>query len=90
MDYRNDSNRKQLMPNISDSLMHRKFTDNLDAATKYQATQYVSQWEDKFVDDIREKYESRDVMMDMGLTPWNPTARQWNTLAEIAERYRKL
>lgn len=74
------------VPNLSDSFTMRMFVGKLEQAEAYCKTNRSSQWEDQFVSDIREKFESRDVMMDMGVTPWSPTASQMNTLSDIAGR----
>lgn len=74
------------VPNLSDSFTMRMFNSRMEKAEAYCKSNRSSQWEDEFIRDMREKFESREVMMDLGVTPWSPTASQWNTLGEISER----
>ena len=74
------------VPSLSDAGYMRRFVKRLEAAEAYCKTNRSSQWEDQFVADMREKFESREVMQDLGVTPWSPTASQWNTLGEISQR----
>lgn len=74
------------MPNISDSLMARNFVAALETAESYGMA--LSEWESNFVKSLRQSFEGREDQIDLGLNPWNPTANQWNTLKEIAEKYR--
>lgn len=74
------------VPSLSDAGHMRRFVARLEKAEAYCKTNRSSQWEDQFVADMREKFESREIMMDMGVTPWSPTASQWNTLSDIAGR----
>lgn len=46
----------------------------------------LDQWEQRFVSDMRERFEIREDQLDLGLQPWNPSVNQYNTLFEIAER----
>lgn len=74
------------VPSLSDAGHMRRFVARLEKAEAYCKTNRSSQWEDQFVADMREKFESREVMADLGVTPWSPTASQWNTLGEISQR----
>lgn len=73
------------MPNISDSLMLTKFLASLRHCES--ELKRMSDWEQKFVKDLREKFEERETMIDMGVTPWNPSANQWNTLMLLSKEY---
>lgn len=44
----------------------------------------LSNWKIGFVSDIRDKFDSRESAMDLGVSPWNPTKSQWDMLAEIS------
>ena len=71
------------MPNLSDSLMRRKFVEYLE---KCERSNIPDEWEARFVRDMRDKFEDRDRMTDLGISAWNPNANQWNTLKLIAEK----
>jgi hypothetical protein len=72
------------MPNLADTKLRENFVCKLEAAEKLKAKGLTTQWEAEFVDSMREKFELRDAMLDLGVDPWNPSASQWNTLSEIA------
>lgn len=46
----------------------------------------LTDWERNFIADLRDNFDSREDAEDMGMTPWNPSTNQWNTLFEIAEK----
>lgn len=73
------------MPNISDSLMRKKFVEYLE---RCESSNMPDEWEARFVRDMRDKFEDRERMSDLGMTPWNPSVNQWNTLKLIAEKCR--
>jgi hypothetical protein len=73
------------MPNISDNHQCDLFLAKLRICERNVSR--MSDWEQKFVGDIREKFESREDAFDLGLTPWSPSANQWNTLSLLAEEY---
>jgi hypothetical protein len=62
------------------------FVTKLETCEAPLATRWMTDWEQQFVKDLREKFDARADMEDMGLTPWNPTSNQWNTLSAIAEK----
>lgn len=73
------------MPNISDPLQHKNFVRRLkdcEYATEH-APYMLTSWEFTFIRDMREKFDERETMADLGITPWSPTTSQWNTLDEI-------
>jgi hypothetical protein len=72
------------MPNLADTKLRENFVRKLEAAEKLQGKGLVTEWEAKFIESLREKFELRDAMLDLGVDPWNPSASQWNTLGEIA------
>lgn len=72
------------MPNLADSLMRRKFVEKLEQCERKTLK---NDWEERFVNDMRERFEAREDMIDLGVSPWNPSANQWNTLSLIAEKY---
>lgn len=47
----------------------------------------LTDWESKFVEDMREKFNSREDAEDLGCPVWNPTVNQYNTMHDIAERF---
>lgn len=72
------------MPNISDSLQHRNFAAAL--AKCERKTHLLNNWEQQFVEGLAEKFATREFATDLGMTPWNPTTNQWNTLMDIARK----
>jgi hypothetical protein len=74
------------MPNLADSLQCKQFVAKLEKCEAI-SDNLLSQWESTFIQDMREKFETRETMIDLGMNPWNPTANQINTLSEIAGKY---
>jgi hypothetical protein len=72
------------LPNLADSNMRSQFVKKLEACEKFR--NHLDDWEQKFADDMREKFDGRDDDVDLGVSPWNPSANQWNTLSEIARK----
>lgn len=72
------------MPNLADAKMREMFVKRLEAAEKLKKTGFVTDWEEGFIEDMREKFELRDSQLDLAVDPWNPSSSQWNTLGEIA------
>lgn len=72
------------MPNLADSHMREQFVRKLEACEAPLALRHASDWERRFISDLREHFEGREDAIDLGCVPWNPTSNQWNTLSEIA------
>jgi len=73
------------MPNICDSKLHRTFSDRLDKC-KQASYGVLTSWETNFVDDLSTLLDGREAQLDLGMSPWSPSAHQWNQLAMIAEK----
>lgn len=71
------------MPNLADSLQRQKFVEKLEACEK---SNLLSDWEWSFISNMRENFDSREDALDLGCTPWNPSANQINTLDEVYRR----
>lgn len=70
------------MANLADSLQCKQFVEKL---TKCESNyRNLTDWESKFISSLRESFDMREQMMDLGMTPWNPSSSQLNTLSEIA------
>jgi hypothetical protein len=63
-----------------------QFTAKLQRAESPMASRWLTEWELKFVEDIRSKFNTREDAEDLGCPVWNPTSSQWNTLSDIAEK----
>lgn len=63
-----------------------QFVRKLERAEHSHASRWLTDWELKFVEDMRMKFDSRADAEDLGCPVWNPSANQWNTLSEIAEK----
>lgn len=72
------------MPNIADSLLCKQFVERLSLCEKRKDS--FSSWERDFISNLRNMFDGREDAMDMGVTPWNPSVNQWNTLSEMAFR----
>ena len=73
------------MPNLADSHMCDQFVRKLTTCERRLVE--MSDWEQSFIKDIRAKFAAREDQLDLGVTPWNPSHRQWNTLGEIYRAY---
>lgn len=76
-----------VMPNICDSVQCARFVrmlEHCEGLSPYAMTD----WEKQFVSDLREKFDHRDQDEDMGVSPWQPSVNQWNTLHELYEKNR--
>lgn len=71
--------------NLADERNRSKFVAMLEKCEPH-VDRVLDNWESKFVSDMRERFDARDDMLDMGMTPWNPTVSQWNTLHGIASK----
>lgn len=72
------------MPNICDSLQCTRFVKALEGCEKGQVR--LSEYEWSFVCDLRRNFDAREDQKDMGLTPWNPTVKQWNWLMDLQRK----
>lgn len=70
--------------NLADSTNCAKFSAMLTTATTH--LRFLSDWEEKFVTDMEDKFSERETQVDLGMTPWNPTVNQWNTLHGIVSK----
>ena len=73
------------MPNLADNFIRNNFVQKLTLCEEaIQRRSYrLDEWEQQFIGDLRERFDSREDAEDMGLAPWNPTVSQMNTLTEI-------
>lgn len=71
--------------NLSDSLQCSNFLTKLVALERVK--HLLSDWEQDFIEQMRTNFEERDSQLDLGITPWTPSAKQWNTLSELARTY---
>lgn len=46
----------------------------------------LDDYDQGFVKDMRKKFEERESQMDMSITPWTPSAKQYNYLLSVAEK----
>ena len=70
---------------LADSGNCGKFVRMLEKAEKFSGN-LMNNWESEFVSQMRTSFETREDALDMGLTPWNPTVNQWNTLHGIVSK----
>lgn len=66
-----------------DRFAQRLFITRLAAAEDRIRT--LNQTEREFVQSMREAYNERETMSQLGVRPWEPTAKQLNWLLAIAE-----
>lgn len=79
----------EMSVNICDSLQRETFLRKLGACEYAAASRGdFDEWEQKFIRDMRERYNTREDNTDFGLSPWSPTRKQWNLLGELYERVR--
>lgn len=73
------------MPNLADSGIRDHFLIKL---TRVEKANYgeLSEWEETFIQSLRESFDLREQEADLGLTQWNPSVKQWNQLGEIYRR----
>ena len=72
------------MPDLNDPFMNSKFESKLEQC---EASDHrLSDWERNFIESLRERYDSREAMEELGHDGWSPTVKQWNQLSSIAER----
>lgn len=69
------------MPTLVGSQLSH-FVTRLHAAERCN---FLTDWEQTFVNDMRLRFDKRESMEDMGMTPWSPSRNQWATLTEIAQ-----
>lgn len=74
---------KDTKMNLADSSQRQRFVTMLEAAEKAAARGHVPKGESDFIDQMREKFDSREDATDLGMTPWSPTLKQWNWLHNI-------
>jgi hypothetical protein len=70
------------MKNLADSSTSTKFVSMLEKAEAAAGT-LLNNWESEFVSEMRTQFETREQAIDLGVQPWNPTVKQWNTLHTI-------
>lgn len=75
------------MPNICDALLRRQFVGALETC---EAAGYgvLTEWDLQFVEGLRKRFDSREDAEDLGITPWSPSAKQWNLLMQLAGKSR--
>lgn len=73
------------MPDISDSFMRKQFVHKLEACEEQK--HLMTDWEYRFICDLRDRLESRDLVQGLAIDLWNPTSSQWNQLSMLAETY---
>lgn len=71
---------------LSDNLMGRMFEDKLDRCES--EIDSFSQYDQGFIHDIRRRYTNRESDVEFGAPVWNPTAKQYNHLSQLAQRIR--
>jgi hypothetical protein len=71
--------------NLADSSTSTKFVSMLEKAESNAGT-LLNNWESEFVSEMRGSFNSREDAIDLGIQPWNPTVKQWNTLHDIASK----
>lgn len=47
----------------------------------------LREFELDFVESMKEKFESREAALDLGVTPWNPTTKQYLYLTTLKGQY---
>lgn len=73
------------MPNLADSFIRSNFVQKLTLCEEAieRRSYRLNEWEQRFVADLRERFNSREDAEDLGLAPWNPSVSQMNQLTEI-------
>jgi hypothetical protein len=74
------------MPNLCDGLQCHQFVEKLEKCESI-ADNLLTQFESDFIASMRDNFESREAMIDLGMTGWSPSANQINTLSEIAGKF---
>lgn len=73
------------MPTL-DKLLTSKFESRL---AKCEANRnQLHEFDRKVVRGLRDKFDSRSTAEELNCATWNPTRKQWNYLADLAERFR--
>lgn len=73
------------MPNLADCKTIERFVDRLTRCEKYD--HLLSDSDVRFVERLRESFDTREAAIDLGCNPWNPAADDWNRLFMLAERF---
>lgn len=74
------------MPNLADSHMREQFVRRLETCETSRNRDLLDQWEVTFVEGLRKRFDSREDAIDMGITPWSPSVKQWNQLGELERK----
>ena len=74
------------MPNLSDNFMLTQFVNKLSQAEAI-SDNLLTSWEVEFISHLRDSFDMRESQADLGISQWNPSANQWNTLDEIVARF---
>ncbi len=59
-----------------------QFVNMLSAAERMNDS--LDDYHQRFVENMRFRFDGREAEQDMGVTPWHPTKNQWNQLHIIA------
>lgn len=86
--HRNDNIQKETNMNLADASQCQRFVTMLTKCTEAETRNpgVLREWEREFVESLREKFNTREDALDLGVTPWSPTLKQWNELHNIASK----
>lgn len=70
------------MVDLASPMLDRSFVAKL--AICESRTGDLTDYDGRFVRELRERYDSRAAAKEFGIDPWSPTRKQWNHLATLA------
>jgi hypothetical protein len=72
--------------NLANQTMRESFLEKLERCEAN--INMMPDYEAGFIRDMRRKFDERETQEDLGINPWNPSARQWNFLTHIYDMVR--